>query len=549
MHKWLSNDYIESDKYFSKIFIILTQIVAISLIVYLSGGTSAAFTHLMYIPIILSALYFNVIGAAAAAILGGLLLGPKMPKNVLLHVTQEPVGWLFRLTMFMIVGIMVAILFSRIKVHKKSDLEKSFQHFVTGQPNINMLKLDLEKMITAKRIFSLIGFKIINMDDINRHIGYNIGIESAKLAAELFQSHIDNTVYSIYTNEFAAILPDCGIESAQALGTQFLAKIREPLLVDQFHIELIITGGIVNYPLQIAEPDDLIREMGVALGQNTNGIGLSIYDNNIDQKSKECYDVMCRLLGAIKNDEFYLVYQPKLCLTDNSIIGVEALLRWKYGTEKQINTGEFIKIAEEMGIISEITKWVIKNVIVQIGKWRSEGLSLKVAINISSKDLRNSSVINYLIESIRKSALEPAMIEVELTERSILENEKIVTLLLGLLENEGIKISLDDFGTGYNSLIDLIKIPIDYIKIDKVFIDDIADKKDRALIETIINFSHKTGYKTIAEGVETKEQMALLAAMGCEYVQGYYFSKPLPPEEIPKFILSLAEGSVQETTC
>ncbi len=161
-----------------------------------------------------------------------------------------------------------------------------------------------------------------------------------------------------------------------------------------------------------------------------------------------------------------------------------------------------------------------------------------MALNVSAKDLRDDSVIEYLLEAVNSSGIEADMIEIELTESSILENEESTLALLKKLRERGIKIALDDFGTGYNSLIDFIKIPFDHLKIDKIFIDGMTDDVNQMLIETVIRFAHQIGKIVIAEGVEKKEQFDALKEMHCDYMQGYYFSRPLPPEEINSLLCS-----------
>ncbi len=171
-------------------------------------------------------------------------------------------------------------------------------------------------------------------------------------------------------------------------------------------------------------------------------------------------------------------------------------------------------------------------------KWRQEGIIIKVAINISSKDLKNNSVMEFTQECIKQSGIDPKNIEFELTERGIIENENMVKYLLNDIRKCGLKFSLDDFGTGYNSLINLIKLPIDYIKIDKFFIDNIDDEDCKVLIKSIINTAHKRGKEIIAEGVEKKEQVEMLSRMDCDQIQGYYYSKPLLPEKLKDYILN-----------
>lgn len=515
---------------------VLILIAAVSVIVYYTGGTQAAFTHLMYIPIIFAAFYFGIKGTVATALLSGLALGPLMPTNVETGLMQDAASWIFRLVFFVALGLLIAVLFKYVKTYRKAEIKSAFVNVLTGLPNMNKLKSDLEEMIDKKTEFSLMGFRVTNLDDINRYTTYETGILAVKKATEILKSDVGGTVYSVFTNEFAAILPHVDIIKAKTIAAEYLYKIYAPLEVAQYDIELIAKCGIVNYPLQADGAEELIRKMGIALGQKTDEMGIIVYNNDIEQKSKKRIEIINSLYNALKNEEFYMVYQPKRPLCGGGVTGVEALIRWDRGTEMQVNTEEFIKIAEEVGAICEITKWVITHVIGQIKAWRDEGLSVSVALNISPRDLRDCDVVDYLIKSIEESGLPPGLVEVELTERGILENEKEAILLLGMLKDKNIKISLDDFGTGYNSLIDLIKIPIDFIKIDKTFIDGFLNDAYKTMIESIIAFAHKTGKKVVAEGVEEKAQLDMLDGLGCDYIQGYYFSKPLPPGDLKRFI-------------
>lgn len=535
MGKILSNDGMTlNNVYIIRMVPILISIFLVGNIVYATGGTEAALTHLMYIPIILAAFYAEIAGAVIAAVLGGLVLGPFMPKDTASGLMQEPAGWFFRLMIFVIIGVTVALLFRHVRSYQKKEEDQFYVNILTGLPNMNKLKRDLEELVDRKTPFSLIGFKIVNLSDINRYVGYEVGSEAVKLATEQLGRHMNGTVYTLYTNEFAVILPTGSAEGARAMGIEFLRMMRAPHRIGQFSVELILKGGLVNFPQQAEDADSLIRKMGIALDQKTDEIGFYVYNAMVDQKRKERAKLVNALLSAVKDEEFYLVYQPQKRLEDGGLAGAEALLRWDCGGKGPVNTGEFIQLAEEIGIIGQITKWVIKNVTEQMKRWEEEGVRMKVALNISPKDLKNRSVIDYLIHSIEEKALDPSSIEVELTERGILEDKESATQCSKILRNHGIKLALDDFGTGYNTLIDLVEIPIDYLKIDKIFVDNIFDDMGRTLIEYTIGFAKKTGKKVVAEGVETREQMDILKELGCDFIQGYYYSKPVPPDEIKR---------------
>lgn len=525
----------------SRIFgllIIIVLILLVSYIVYATGGTKAAFTHLMYIPIILAALFFGILGAVGAASAGALALGPFMPENVLLRVMQQPTSWIFRWIFFTLIGILMAVLFKWILTYAQKEQERSTTNLITGLPNANKLDIDLNALISNARAFSLLGFKIENMDDINRYASYEIGIKSLFAAVETLRGLIGGTVYSIYTNEFAIIAQDRDMEEARRIGLQFLEKMKSPFLLDGFHIALVIKCGLVHSPQQAQSSGDIIRKMGIALDHKTKVSELQVYDDAIACDRKERFNVAVALLDAVGKQEFHLVYQPKIRLSDGSVSGVEALIRWDRGSQPRVCPETFIGMAEDMGIISDITKWVIRSSVEQAAAWKQRGMKLGIAINLSPNDLKDSSITNYLIRSIEANLLDPSLIEVELTERALFKNETMMFQLLESLRKLGVKISLDDLGTGYNSLIDLVMIPIDSIKIDKSFIDHILSENYRILIQAMIDYAHHSDKKVIAEGVETKEQLDVLRTLGCDCVQGYYFSKPLPVDRLEEYVSS-----------
>jgi len=521
------------------VFCNLLLILMVDCVIYITGGTAFVFVHIMYVPIIVSAYLFDMTGGAIFACLAGIALGPLMPFNVPLGIMQDPFVWIFRTIFFMLMGSFLGLLFQRIKADEKMQIKKLYEHVTTGYPNSNKLKLDLNDMVHQYDSFSLVTFKIMNLDCIDLYVNYKTGDKAVfKVIESLTEYFGRDNVYSVYTNEMVVTIRECSIEDAYSKAEEVLNLFKEPIYIDGLPISLVIKSGITNFPLHGKGVNHLFTEMGRTLDQEeSNQSGICIYENSIAQKNKENYKTVVSLYHAIKYDEFTILYQPKININKNEVMGVEALLRWNHGSNGQISPGEFIKIAEDAGIISEITKWVIKNVIVQLKKWQDEGLTTKVAINISSKDLKDSSIIEYTKNCIQENQIKPTMLEFELTERSIIENENKAEQLLNEIKEFGLKISLDDFGTGYNSLLHLAKLPLDYIKIDKFFMDNIHEIH-KPLIGSIIDLTHNMGKEVIAEGVETEEQMNMLNNMGCDNIQGYYFSKPLPKEKIKEYILN-----------
>lgn len=519
-----------------RIIIIGIFIYIIEHIVILTGGTKNGFVQMMYVPIILSAFYFGIRGAVIAATSAAMVCGPLMPIDISSGLMQGHTSWMLRLGIFNLVGIFSAATLKSIRLYKEKEIDRLNKNAITGLFNTGKLKLDLEELIGCETEFSLIGFKIVNADNISKIMGYDIGIKTIKKTAEMLQAHFKTDVYSIFLNEFALILPNSDMEEITSIGKEFLKCCAYTFEIDKFNIQLVIKGGIANYQHQLDTPDSLIRKMGMALSQKSDEIGLFVYDSEIENKIMKRQEIITALFNAIKNEEFYLVYQPKINLHNNNVDGAEALLRWNYALEKHIDIGEIVKIAEEIGVVSEITKFVMQKAAYQAKKWQQEEISIKIAINMSLKDLRDNLMVNYLVEIIKTNNLDPSIFEIELTESGILDNENNTLESIGILKKQGIKISLDDFGTGYNSLVELTKLPVDNIKIDKNFIDNVRKAPYKTLIEAIIYFSHKARKNVIAEGVEQQVQVDILRSLNCDYIQGYYFCKPIPPEEMKNYI-------------
>ena len=527
-------------KYFSNfsIYCIIILVLLTDYIVYATGGTEFAFTHIMYVPIIITAYLFGIKGGISIGFFAGIALGPVMPLNVAEDAIQAPESWMLRMVFFIVIGSLIGSLFQQIKQDRDLTIEKSYEHYLTGYPNHNKLRLDLSDMIMAESNCTLVVFKIVNLGYINRYVDYQVEEKTIYHVISTILQHFNKDfLYCITRNEYVLVFPGKSIQDIHVKAEKLLQAFDEPVLIDGIPIDLIVRSGIANYPLHGSETYDLLKKLERTLDQDKYDENkISVYQNSIAEKNKENYELIIALYDAIKNNEFSIVYQPIINLKNNIVMGLEALLRWTHPTQGKINPERFIQLAEYMGIINEITKWVIKNTIDQLDRWKAQGLATKVAINISSKDLIDDSIIQYTKNYMELTNVQPEQLEFELTERTIVDNENKAVHLLNEISDLGLKISLDDFGTGYNSLIHLVKLPIDYVKLDKFFISNMDDISNRPLVEGVINTVHTLGKEIIAEGVETKEQLEILKNMCCDNIQGYYYSKPLPPEEVKEFI-------------
>lgn len=521
---------------------ILLLIILIGFFVYFTGGTTS-FVHLMYIPIFITVFLFGIKAGIIASITAGLVLGPYMPLAVNEGIMQETHSWIFRIIMFIIIEILVGLLLKYIKTFNESEKRRAYIDLTTGYPNSNKMIEDLNKIMSEQTYatFSLVAFEYKNKEMINQYVDHEIGKKSfinlIKIANDFF---VSCNVYTVSTNTFIIILPNHDFCHAYNMANAFTDKTKEPMFVDTLPISIILKGGLVNFPLHGSEVNDLILKLEKSLVQSAKSQkSITIYDSKLEYESIKYYNTLVSLYYSLQKDMFELVYQPKLNMKNEELLSTEALLRIKYKSyNNSISISQLINMAEEIGFIGEITKWVISTSIKQIKTWMEAGLTVRVAINLSSIDLNDDSILKYTKKCLEQNGVESSMLEFELTERSIIEDNKRVLSVLHKIKKEGIKVSLDDYGTGHNSLSYLVNasFPFDYIKIDKMFVDNINEKQNEVLMEGIIDTAHILGIDVIAEGVETEWQVEILKKIDCDMIQGYYYCKPLPPDELAEYI-------------
>lgn len=518
-------------------FFFILSIFLIDYIVYIAGGTHTVYPHLMYIPIILSSFLYGLKRSILVAILAGFALSTFiMPLNVQLGIKQDSFSWMLRLPIFIGTSAIITLLAQRLKAAVGLERKKAYINPVTGLPKKSKLLLDIDEMIEdsqQENHYALMIFHYENHDFINRYIGYETGKSSLLRMVSIASNFFGNDqLYSISENKIVIILPNHEAKDAYEKGLAFLHKFHKPILSDSnlLPVNIILKCGIVHFPSDGNDANTLIQKLGRALGKaEQQNEDIVVYNNEI---SKTCIDTYANILTihyAIEHDMFHLVYQPKINIHTNEVSGVEALLRLN---SIKINPAQIVKIAEDIGIIDQITKLVIKKAVDQLKKWQNEGIHTKIAVNISSKDLKDDSIVNFAKQYIYANNVDPGLIEFEITERALIENLDTARDLLHKIKDIGIKISLDDFGTGYNSLLNLLDLPLDYVKIDKYFVDHMSDPKGHNFLKGVIKILQNLGREVIAEGVEEKEQVDTLRAMGCDIIQGYYFSKPLSPEKL-----------------
>lgn len=318
--------------------------------------------------------------------------------------------------------------------------------------------------------------------------------------------------------------------------TRILQQIRQPMVVDQSELVATASIGIACYPRDGVDTVSLLNNAHTAMrgAKLEGGDSYCFFQPPNNPMTIDQLDLASQLRFAVERNELLLHYQPQISLLSGEIVGLEALIRWNRPGIGLVPPGVFIPIAEETGLIVAIGEWVLNEVIAQILAWQKEEVPLvKVAVNLAANHFHNPQLPGLIDQLLTESGVEPHLLELELTESTMMRNVVRVKQIVDQLKARGVSLSLDDFGTGHSSLAHLSQFPIDLLKIDRAFVNDVTTNPTNAsIVAATVAMTHKLGKSVIAEGVETEAQMAFLRRLDCDQMQGFLFSKPLPAAEI-----------------
>ena len=384
---------------------------------------------------------------------------------------------------------------------------------------------------------------------INDRFGHNCGDEVLKSMAGRIEEALEGTDTAARPggDEFAIILADISADTLNSRIEHITRVLSMPVLVESTEVRITASIGVAVYPEDADSVEGLIRSAEAALHQSKE-LGrnsCSYFSPELHQKRQSRYQIAARLHGALEKNEFSLVYQPKIDLRSGAPVGVEALLRWHNAELGTVSPDQFIPLAEDSGTINQIGRWVIEQAAAQARRWQLQGRPLQVAVNLSARQFRQGDVVQIIEAALAQSQLDPHWLSVELTESSFLDNAEQTAETLLALRRRGIQISIDDFGTGYSSLSYIRTMSLDQLKIDRSFVSNITEaERDRQLVSAIITMSQALGLSVIAEGVETREQLEILAELGCDQVQGYLICRPQSAEALSAWLIEYSQESM-----
>ncbi|KAA8710542.1 EAL domain-containing protein [Pseudomonas cannabina] len=385
---------------------------------------------------------------------------------------------------------------------------------------------------------SLLLVDIDNFKRINDSLGHQTGDKLLISLARRLRNTLSPTdvLARFASNEFAVLLDNTGQEAGQTIAAEVLATLDKPMFVDNQLISVTGSVGLACAPLHGRDPQTLMKNAGLALHKaKANGKHqVQVFTEALNAEASYKLFVENNLRRALTQNELEVFYQPKLCLLTGRLLGMEALLRWNHPEKGMIRPDQFISVAEETGLIIPIGKWVARQSCRMSKDLTAAGFGhLQVAINVSPKQFSDPELVSSIAAILREEALDPSLLELELTEGLLLEATEDTRQQLDSLKKLGLSLAMDDFGTGYSSFSYLKKFPIDVIKIDRSFIRDIPDDEDdMEITSAVIAMAHNLKLKVVAEGIETAAQLAFLRRHRCDVGQGYLFDKPIPGEEL-----------------
>jgi diguanylate cyclase (GGDEF)-like protein/PAS domain S-box-containing protein len=419
---------------------------------------------------------------------------------------------------------------------------------LTGLPNRALLKDRLSQaLLYAQRYDRWATVVFVDLDNfklVNDSLGHSSGDELLKVVADRMVNCVRaiDTVVRLGGDEFVILLFDQP-KSVEAIATtvhKIRVAISEPISLEGHNIQVTSSFGIATYPSDGTLVDGLLANADAAMyrAKEDGRDNIHFYTSDLNTTAQEKLQLQEELRNALVRSEFVLLYQPQVDLRTGAIFAVEALIRWRHPTLGLVPPVKFIPLAEETGLIVEIGDWVLREACLQNKAWQDGGLPrISVSVNVSARQFKDKSLVSRVVNALRESGLEAKFLELEMTESLVMRDVEQAVATMKELQGLGVQLSIDDFGTGYSSLSALKTFPVARLKIDKSFISDLAsNESDRAVAGAVISLGQKLNLRVIAEGVETEEQLAFLRESNCDEMQGYHFSKPVPPHSIEKLL-------------
>ncbi|CAN5746537.1 hypothetical protein BH23ACT4_BH23ACT4_05990 [soil metagenome] len=421
------------------------------------------------------------------------------------------------------------------------EMTHSFEHdSLTGLPNRLLLKDRIDQAIaTAPRHERQVAVLFLDLDGfkhINDSLGHPTGDKLLQSIAKRLVGCVrtSDTVSRQGGDEFVVLLTESRQwEDSVVVAERILKAVAQSHPIEHHDLHVTTSIGVSVYPDDGEDAETLIRNADIAMYQakEKGRNGYQFFKPAMNVRAVERQSIESSLRSALKNEEFVLRYQPKVDLQTGLITGAEALIRWNHPLRGELAPGQFVSIAEDSGLIRQIGRWVLREACEQARTWIDEGLPpISIAVNVSAVELSDETYVQRLYATLSETGMEPSFLELELTESVLMRHAHSAAIILQALRKTGIQVALDDFGTGYSSLSYLRDFPIDSVKIDRSFVDEVTSVvEDTSIVKAVISMARNLGLRVVAEGVENLDQLEFLRANACDEAQGYFYSRPVDP--------------------
>jgi len=441
--------------------------------------------------------------------------------------------------------ILIALWVSR-KVNKQAqDIEhQSLHDELTGLPN-RVLFLDRLAHAVSLSQREAVPFSIMLLDldrfkEVNDTLGHDMGDQLLQEVSHRLGYTVrdSDTVARLGGDEFVILMEQIDLDYAPGIAEKIIEVLERPFVLAGQIVDMSASIGIANFPDHGEDSVTLLQKADVAMyAAKRNHSDFEIFSAALAQNSRADLAFKSELLQAIERDELVLYFQPKIDLRSGKINSVEALVRWQHPQRGFLSPDVFISQAERIGLINQLTFWVLKKALLQCAEFNKAGLDITVAVNLSAGSLNDIRMPGEIAHMLGIAKIKPSMLVLEITESAVMSNPAEALNVLQILDYMGVALAIDDFGTGYSSLAYLTKLPVDEIKIDKSFVlEMVQDPLAAIIVRSTIDLGHNLGKKVVAEGVETLELWNLLSEWGCDTAQGYYMSKPLPADKLMQWL-------------
>ena len=471
-----------------------------------------------------------------------------------------------KLSIFMFAGLalLYTLLFrivaaaSKTLRHQAATNEHQALHdALTDLPNRTLFHDRVGQALTAARRDHLpVAVMIMDLDrfkEVNDTLGHASGDELLKQAGVRLRAALreSDTVARLGGDEFGVLLPKV-VDSAAAVSVarKLRSALEEPFTIHGLALQIEASIGIALYPEHGDDVHSLLQRADVAMYEaKEHPAGCEVYARERDEYSPDRLTLLTELRRAIDRGELVLHYQPKAELRGGAVKGVEALVRWSHASRGLVPPDEFIPLAQKTGVIVPLTFFVLNEAVRQARTWQLEGLDLCVGVNLSARNLLDVHLPDTVGELLARWEVPPSLLELEITESTILADPIRAMHVLSRLSGMGVRLAIDDFGTGYSSLAYLKRLPVDALKIDKSFVQGMeSDENDAVIVRSTIDLGRNLGLQVVAEGVETAEAWRQLLILGCDYAQGYYLSRPVPAAELAAWVRASRANGLRALT-